>query len=600
MDSSNARFPAVVYALAAVPAIVMACVAVSLPRTLATEPIALIRTVSSSSQTGRSNSTGTSSTTAFNSTSSTSIFPSNSSSSPNNSLNITLIWQEANFIANKTAFNWPIDVDPLLADGMFALANVGFSFGLFEVCAYYGQINTTRPRGSRGDAAWLIQNQTCVDMRTYCSQGRISSGACAAVHVSQLASVAHVALHASALVVMWVGVSLLSPNSPSRSVRTKRDTHWPLSQRDKCADQTHLRRVGARVLFASFVMQGVAELLSAASLVIACLAFARDPFLSKTDESLKLLEDDSRSYHSLSLGVSAQLLMASLALNTLMSIITFFRYKSAIFPSSNNNKNGKSDTPSSLEVQHNSIRRNSSDTGYSNADETHNPSLFNDRFDAWAKSATAANPYTLPIHMHTLSKNDAISTMQPSIIHETKSNHSGGSAHHHRIHPTPASPSTSLPIGLPSLFHDTKSNHSNNGSMYNGSTSFTPIPAQSISPRTSATMDESSMLVQRRSRRKSGSTPPMVPGGLLPKFPLPNQHGAAGALSPVSGAIMAVVPPRDGEWDEIDFQLFGASEYRGITVEYIEMKPAAAVVSAENGSSKAAPTMMGTVVFDDD
>ncbi|KAJ3250251.1 hypothetical protein HDU77_006860 [Chytriomyces hyalinus] len=568
MDSnSNARFPAVVYALAAVPAIVMACVAVSLPRTLATEPIALIRTVSSSSsQTGRSNSTGftaTNSTTAFNSTSSsTSIFPSNSSSSsPNyNSLNITLIWQEPNFIANKTAFNWPIDVDPLLADGMFALANVGFSFGLFE----------------------------------------ISSGSCAAVQVSQLASVAHVVLHASALVVMWVGVSLLSPNSPSRSVRTKRDTHWTLSQRDKCADQTHLRRVGARVLFASFVMQGVAELLSAASLVIACLAFARDPFLSKTDENLKLLEDGSRSYHSLSLGVSAQLLMASLALNTLMSIITFFRYKSAIFPSSNNNKNGKSDTPSSLEVQHNSIRRNSSDTGYSNADETHNPSLFNDRFDAWAKSATAANPYTLPIHMHTLSKNDAISTiMQPSIIHETKSNHSGGSAHHHRIHPTPASPSTSLPIGLPSLFHDTKSNHSNNGSMYNGSTSFTPIPAQSISPRTSATMDESSMLVQRRSRRKSGSTPPMVPG-LLPKFPLPNQHGAAGVLSPVSGAIMAVVPPRDGEWDEIDFQLFGASEYRGITVEYIEMKPAAAVVSAENGSSKAAPTMMGTVVFDDD
>ncbi|KAI8838152.1 hypothetical protein BJ741DRAFT_601655, partial [Chytriomyces cf. hyalinus JEL632] len=433
-------------------------------------------------------------------------------------------------------------------------------------------------------------------MRTYCNQGRISSGSCAAVQVSQLASVAHVVLHASALVVMWVGVSMLSSNPQSRSIRTRRETHWTLSQKEKCADQTHVRRVGARVLFASFLMQGVAELLSAASLVIAYLVFARDPFLSQTDERLKRLEDDSRSYHSLSLGVSAQLLMASLALNTLMSIITFFRYKSAIFPSSNkNNKNGNSDTPSSLEVQHNSIRRNSSDTGYSNADETHNPSLFNDRFDAWAKSATAANPYTLPIHMHTLSKNDAISTMQPSIIHETKSNHSGGSAHHHRIHPTPASPSASLPIGLPSLFHDTKSNHSN-GSMYNGSSSFTPIPAQSISPRTSATMDESSMLVQRRSRRKSGSTPPIVPG-LLPKFPLPSQHGS-GVISPVSGAIMAVVPPRDGEWDEIDFQLFGASEYRGITVEYIEMKPAA-VVGAENGSSKAAPTMMGTVVFDD-
>ncbi|KAI8837909.1 hypothetical protein BJ741DRAFT_602280 [Chytriomyces cf. hyalinus JEL632] len=626
MDPNTARFPAVVYALAAVPAIVMACVAVALPRSLATEPIALVRRVSpmgDSSNATRSNS--------INATTISSTI----TSGPSTALNITLSWQGTSVVGNKTAFNWPIDIDPLLSDGSFALANLGFSYGLFEVCAYYSLINVTQSKSGRGRGdSWggggpTPLNQTCVTVSTYCSQGRISSGSCAGVKAAQVASVSHILFHVSGLAALWFGVSMVAAAAGSRAVRAGNgrrkevaggSRRWLITMRDKYHDRANLQRTGGRVLLASFLLQAVAELLAVLSLVLESALFSQDPFFSTTDPNTRLLEEGSRSYHQSSLGVSAQLLIVSLCLNTLMSVITFFRYKSAIFPSSKAKHGDKTNamqmhrrTSGDIE-QDDSADRNSLDSGYSNTEDNRDHPLYNDRFEAWTRSVTLANTNTQPIHQHALSKNDAMSIMQPSIIHETKSNHSGGSVYHHHLHQQTTatslgSPSTSVPVSLPSLVHETKSNHS--GSVYNmsGSFSFTPIPAQSITPRTSATLDDSnaaaSSLVHRRGRRKSGSTPPVI--AVLPKFPLPGHPGVVGVTAGATGAIMAVVPPRDAEWDDIDMQLLGAGagDYRGVNVEYIEMKPA--VVgggggggSGENGSLKSAPIMMGTVVFDDD
>ncbi|KAJ3237231.1 hypothetical protein HDU81_009853 [Chytriomyces hyalinus] len=632
MDANTTRFPAVVYALAAVPAIVMACVAVALPRSLATEPIALVRRVSlmrESSNATRINS--------INATTIASTITSSPLTSSPTALNITLSWQGTAVVGNKTAFNWPIDIDPLLSDGSFALANLGFSYGLFEVCAYYSLINVTQFKGARargdswGGTGPTPLNQTCVAVSTYCSRGRISSSSCAGVKVAQVGAVTHIIFQASGLAALWFGVSMVAAAAGSRGVRAGSgrrkqvaggSRRWLITVRDKCNDRAHTLRTGGRVLLASFLLQAVAELLAVLSLVLESALFSQDPFFSTTDPNTRLLEEGSRSYHQSSLGVSAQLLIVSLCLNTLMSVITFFRYKSAMFPLSKTKHDDKTDairmhrrTSGDIE-QDDSADRNSLDSGYSNMEDNRDHPLYNDRFEAWTRSVTLANnTNTQPIHQHALSKNDAMSIMQPSIIHETKSNHSGGSVYHHHLHQhttatSIGSPSTSVPVSLPSLVHETKSNHS--GSVYNmsGSFSFTPIPAQSITPRTSATLDDSnvtaSSLVHRRGRRKSGSTPPVT--AVLPKFPLP---GHLGVGTGATGAIMAVVPPRDAEWDDIDMQLLGggAGDYRGVNVEYIEMKPA--VVgggggggggggNGENGSLKTAPIMMGTVVFDDD
>ncbi|KAI8606996.1 hypothetical protein BC830DRAFT_1175813 [Chytriomyces sp. MP71] len=143
MDPSNARFPAVVYALAAVPALVMACVAVSLPRLAVSAELSLVALVRANAATA----------------------------SP--VLNITT-WADdagpASLLVPSNAVSWPLDVDPILAGGSVALRSLAFSFGAFGVCAHFETLNATNHLQRVGAGS---PNQTCVDIDSYCASGRV-------------------------------------------------------------------------------------------------------------------------------------------------------------------------------------------------------------------------------------------------------------------------------------------------------------------------------------------------------------------------------------------------------------------------------------------
>ncbi|KAI8607059.1 hypothetical protein BC830DRAFT_1159592, partial [Chytriomyces sp. MP71] len=303
------------------------------------------------------------------------------------------------------------------------------------------------------------------------------------------------------------------------------------------------------------------EILGILSLVLPSAAFSRDPFFTQTPEL------DDAELNTLNLGVSAELFITSVCLNTLITIVTFFRYRSSMFPSKltlQQSENAAGDT-TDIEMD----RRNSTNS-FASAFSNPLPAAATERFEAWTRSVSQSHLPTTRTPTHA-----PLESMQPAIIHDTKSNHSGGSLHHYpTAAPSAGNPfsspvSSAPPNSIPSMVHETRSNYSGT-SLYHTTP---PPPPPSL-------------------RLSQPDDPPQ----LTKRINAGKRRGSFTASVPLPLSVVAVVPPPRAELDEIDLQLWGGGvdARAGIGVEYIEMRPARGEASLRSGA-----TVMGTVVFDD-
>ncbi|KAJ3018522.1 UNVERIFIED_CONTAM: hypothetical protein HDU68_011121 [Siphonaria sp. JEL0065] len=342
-----------------------------------------------------------------------------------------------------------------------------------------------------------------------------------------------------------------------------------------------------------------------------------------------------------------------------MTILTFFRYKPTLFPpsahqkSQSKGKNPSLDPESGGDADNQTFdepmnRRSSFDSEFEMPARDEN--LYNSRFEQWTKSvaqetlahqqqqagpSTSAIPTSPgfypfshgaggpPMGRSSISFKAPTVTAslfdgQPSTIHETKSNHSGGS-----IYQVPSStPITGTGAGniaaSPGIVyhHETKSNYSASGSLYHASGT---IPSVPVVPATAAAvsntinsplqvapvnrspsfnLDEmggigTTGLHQRRRKNSSSS----IPGSEYWKNQTPQQQTmpspvVVGSGVPPLPGIVAVIPPD--------------SDNGSPQLEYIEMKPLSVkagrgggIGTLGAGGMRGLPTMMGTVVFDD-
>ncbi|KAJ3011339.1 UNVERIFIED_CONTAM: hypothetical protein HDU68_001701 [Siphonaria sp. JEL0065] len=205
---------------------------------------------------------------------------------------------------------------------------------------------------------------------------------------------------------------------------------------------------------------------------------------------------------------------------------------------------------------------------------------------------------------------------QPSIIHETKSNHSGGSVYQF---PTPI---TGAGVGniaaSPGIVyhHETKSNYSASGSLYHASGTIPSVPVVPVVPAAAAinsplqvapvnrtpsfNLDETGGIgttgLHQRRRKNSSSS---IPGSVYWKSQttpqqqtMPSPVVVGSGVPPLPGIVAVIAPDSDNGPPQL---------------EYIEMKPLS-VKSGRGGgigslgmagAMRGVPTMMGTVVFDD-
>ncbi|KAI9326024.1 hypothetical protein BDR26DRAFT_878081 [Obelidium mucronatum] len=535
------------------------------------------------------------------------------------------------------------------AFGMFDVCATYTLRPAFKPGAFYPPSVGGGAQGGVGPNVWNAnRTQYCIPFQEYCDQRRLSGNACGSVKVSQILSISHVVLHALALVAMWVGVSMVGAAAGSRFAASRLlqnqqaqeqrggSMRWLIrfgkGKEDKSAS---VAKMGGSVLLGSFALQVLGELFALIMLIISTTSLSQDLLAIAPIQEIFVINPDP----VFSLAVSSQLLIITTCLNFIMTLLTFFRYKPILFPSptkpqtkgknpSLDPENGENDDEADEIPNRRSAgnpRRSSFDSDFDIALRDEN--LYNKRFEQWSKSVAQETFSNLPQQQQGSSAgfvpfsnaalggrssnsfkgrpvvntsgaggggagNASLFEGQPSIVHETRSNHSGGSLYH-------GLGSAGINANTPTavvFHHETRSNYSGagGGSIHHAAgvlpavgTSATtstavasPLQVPSVTHRApSFNLEEG--LHQRRRKNSSSSIPASV---------WKQQQQQVIGAPPLPG-IVAVIPP--------DSENGGPPQ-----LEYIEMKPLSAKAGGRGGignigAGKSVPTMMGTVVFDD-
>ncbi|ORY37976.1 hypothetical protein BCR33DRAFT_854423, partial [Rhizoclosmatium globosum] len=493
------------------------------------------------------------------------------------------------------------------------------------------------------------RTQTCISVAEYCSFNRLPGSACSTFMFTGVLQIISILFHVVSLAAMMLGVSMIqAAQSGSRFGLTRRRRQFGLQfQQESSLSPTKklggsmrwlfkftkeegretetpekyynsINKTGKRMLGGSFILQLLGEIASILSLAFAILAIYKDPL--NTNPAPQSLKPNQRFFVSpldpiFSLSTSSQLLFFATALNILMTILTFSRYRVLLFPSkttpmSQGSISDRNQIPSN-QPEIDDFRRFSLDsdnpaaTNYNTRDEE----LYNQRFQEWTRSVAqeTVKASTFQHTAPTISSSKPVTPTPPKnttslyevVHHDTRSNHSTGSDKP-QILLSPAAP-------VPTIIHqDTRSNYSN-GSLYQYSLTVPSVPIPDTS--SSSTPANTSGLTHRKQTRSISGKSPIPTSTSIPQtavtpisttpagvvqwkqatnytpdtwIPLPVTTTSSATLST---GMLAVIPPPSGEEGGL---------------EYIEMKPVTVVHGGGGRASvKSVTTMRGTVVFDD-